>query len=144
MLCAVLLAIVAVDSVLIFVEYMHDNLMYQLRVAEMDDNEFVDAMYRHISMGKEKAGGPTEEGAAGWRARSQKFRERFAHTLANARIELNGPSDVKGGDEGVPPDMATSVRSHQVIDDARENGNGPAGQKHESPDDSARTGRADR
>lgn len=144
MLCAVLLAIVAVDSVLIFVEYMHDNLMYQLRVAEMDDNEFVDAMYRHISMGKEKAGGPTEEGAAGWRARSQKFRERFAHTLANARIELNGPSDAKGGDEGVPPDMATSVRSHQVIDDARENGNGPAGQKHESPDDSARTGRADR
>lgn len=147
MLCAVLLDIVAVDVVLIFVEYMHDNLQYQLHVAEMNDSEFVDAMYRHISMGKEKAGGPAEEGARGWRARSQAFRERFAKTMANARIDLNSPSESEDGSEGLPPDMATSVRSRQVIDGAQEDGRGSAeGSDHakESPDDSAQSGRADR
>lgn len=141
MLCAVLLVIIAVDSVLIFVEYMHDNLHYQLHMVEMDDGEFVDAMYRHISMGKEKAGGPAEDGATGWRARSRDFRERFAKTLANARVDLNSPA--KGDDDGIPPDMATSVRSCQVAGGAQGDDNGRKGRRPGAPSDSTSEGHAD-
>ncbi|MGI6590570.1 MAG: YhgE/Pip family protein [Eggerthellaceae bacterium] len=113
MLCAVLLVIIIVDCILIFIEYMHDNLRYQLHITELDDSKLVDAMYRHVPMGKMRAGGMQEQGATGWRSRSQAFRERIASTVESLRIDLNAPDGQRQATDGsdVGGDTGTASQS---------------------------------
>lgn len=123
MLCVVLAAIILVDTFLIFMEYMHDNLEYQMRLTDLSDSDLMDAVYRHIPMGKWKAEATAEGGTHGWRSRSRSFRERFARGI----VDLNSPSNAGEPDEpGLSADMASSVRSKQVMGEHAGDWQGPS------------------